>query len=179
MTSWLRQCKSRTFMLLTTLNCSSFWLPLIKKGHSLSPVLWPYLLHLQPTHTQVCALKVSQGPWSTLKYHFWHNFFLKSEVKASTLAYTAWPSPPSPEASTVLWWELEPKSSWRPHYQGCQEYSPLVCHPLPAKAVLHVISNAITQSLITYCKSGSKQLVYDESFNNYGQTFMNPGGGFS
>lgn len=26
---------------LTTLNCSSFWLPLMKKGHSLSPVLWP------------------------------------------------------------------------------------------------------------------------------------------
>lgn len=30
-----------SFNKLTTLNCSSFWLPLIKKGHSLSPVLWP------------------------------------------------------------------------------------------------------------------------------------------
>ena len=35
-------------VLLTTLNCSNFWLPLIKKGHSLSPVRWPYRLQRQP-----------------------------------------------------------------------------------------------------------------------------------
>lgn len=100
--------------------------------------------YISSLHTQVCALKVSQGPSSTLKYHFWHNsFFFKEWIEGIwMLAYTAWPSPPSPEASTVLWWELEPKSSWRPHYQGYQEYSPLVCHPLPAKAVLHVLQNA-------------------------------------
>lgn len=45
------------FTLLTTLNCSNFWLPLMKKGHSLSPVRCPYRLHLQPWERKRLTLK--------------------------------------------------------------------------------------------------------------------------
>lgn len=52
-------CKQwRSGVLLTTRNCSNFWLPLIKKGHSLSPVRWPYRLQRQPKTTENSSVRL-------------------------------------------------------------------------------------------------------------------------